>query len=321
MKTVAAVVVLCCAIVLGVSAPLRTEKLWFFGREYYRLDEWARANGFQCKLTGKKEVQVASQSTRIVFTGDSRKAVLNGVVVQLSNDVVVKNGVAYITPLDVSSTIAPVLWPPRSWTKPVKHICLDPGHGGRDVGEHSGREFEKKYTLLLAQELSEQLRKAGYTVSLTRAADVFVPLPDRAEMARRRGADLFISLHFNAFHGSDVSGAETYCVTPQGANSSNDHTGHGNTAAVGGNRNDARNMLLAYHIHRSVVRATGGEDRGVKRARYEVLRLANMPAVLLESGFMSNPAEAQRIYSAAWRRKIADAVVAGVRSYRNAIEP
>jgi N-acetylmuramoyl-L-alanine amidase len=164
------------------------------------------------------------------------------------------------------------------------------------------------------------LRRAGYTVSFTRTSDVFVELTSRAELANRRHADLFISVHFNSFRNSDVRGVETYCLTPQGAASSNDPGGRGSKSAVAGNQNNAKNVALAYQIQKSILRGTGSEDRAVKRARYEVLREAEMPAVLIESGFMSNPAEAKKIYSATWRREVAAAIVAGVRGYRSVVE-
>ena len=88
-----------------------------------------------------------------------------------------------------------------------------------------------------------------------------------------------------------------------------------------GNLNNARNMLLAYELHKAIVTGTRMEDRGIKRARFQVLREAEMPAVLIEGGFMSNPSEARKIYSAAWRRQFAQSIVSGVQSYRKMVEP
>jgi N-acetylmuramoyl-L-alanine amidase len=321
VKSLAALL-LCCAICLtAAAAPLKTHGLGLWGKEYYRVEEWARANGFQQRWLGGKSFELTKGSTRMQFAGDSQAMTFNGVEIRLSTAAVVKNGNAYIAPLDVNNTLGPLLWPTRNKTGArVKHICIDPGHGGKDTGKRAGREEEKKYTLLLAQELGEQLRKAGYTVSFTRASDAFVDLTPRAEIANRRRADLFVSLHFNAFSRSNVRGAETYCLTPQGAASSNDAAGRGNKSVVSGNQNNSKNILLAYEIHKAVTRRTGAEDRAVKRARFEVLREAEMPAVLIEAGFMSNPTEARQIFSAAWRRKIAESIVAGIGSYKKLVE-
>jgi N-acetylmuramoyl-L-alanine amidase len=323
VKAAALAVLLCAVCASAIAAPLRTHRLGFFQNEYYRLDEWARANGFSVRWLGKKDVELANRTHRLAFTGDSKRMIFDGVLVVLANDVAIKDGNAYITPLDVTRTLNPLLWPARGRDSTVKHICIDPGHGGKDTGNRSGREEEKTYALLLAQELGAQLRKAGYTVSFTRTADTTLTLDDRTNIARKRNADLFVSVHFNAApgrSGAEVRGVETYCLTPEGANSSNDARGAGNKRAVNGNKNNSKNLLLAYEIQKSIMRGVGSEDRGVKRARFEVLRDADMPAVLVESGFLTNPVEARKISSSAWRRDVAAAIVKGIANYRSATE-
>ncbi len=307
---------------LSAAALPRAERFWLFGQEYYRLDEWAKVAGLTPRWIGKKDLELASKSRRLVFTVDSRRMTLDGVVVWLSHEIVGKNGGAYITPADVKSTLAPILWPAVEKPAPrLKTICLDPGHGGKDPGKRDGAQEEKRYTMLLAEELGAQLRKEGFTVVFTRTSDTTLQLEERAAIANKRGADLFISLHFNSAgsSASSVQGAETYCLTPAGAASSNDSSGRGSKGGLTANRNDAKNILLAYRIHQAITRDVNSEDRGVKRARFEVLREATMPAVLIEGGYMTNPAEAKRIYNAAWRRKLASAITAGIRSYRDAL--
>jgi N-acetylmuramoyl-L-alanine amidase len=301
----------------------RVEKVSFLGKEYVRLDQWARANGFQHKWPSRNEVVVWNGSKRMQFTTDSKRMELNDIAIVLSEAIRQQNGVAYLASLDLTTTLNPLLFPPKSRARAsVKHICLDPGHGGRDIGESNGREYEKKYALLLAQELAAQLRKSGYTVSFTRTTDAFVELPVRPELARRRGADLLISLHFNSSGGgTGPQGAETYCMTPARASSTNARGEGASNRNYDGNVHNARNMVLAYEIQKAMVRDLKSEDRGVKRARFAVLRDAEMPAVLIEGGFMSNPSEARNIYSAAWRARLAQAIASGIASYRRVIEP
>jgi len=297
------------------------DKISFGGKEYLRLDQWARASSFEFRWLDKNDLVVSSAYTKMNFTADSRRMLFNGIVVLLSEPVVKQNGAAYLASLDLTTTIHPILFPPKNRPRQqVKTICIDPGHGGKDPGNMVGREREKTYTLLLAQELGAQLRKLGYTVSYTRTTDAFLDLPVRPDLARRRGSDLFISLHFNSAPGSDVQGTEVYCMTPQRASSSNARGEGATSRAYSGNINNAKNMLLAYQIQKAIVRGTGAEDRAVKRARYQVLREAPMPAVLIEGGFMSNPAEAKRIFSAAWRKQLATAIANGIESYRKAVE-
>ncbi|HWN93631.1 MAG TPA: N-acetylmuramoyl-L-alanine amidase, partial [Methylomirabilota bacterium] len=249
---------------------------------------------------------------------------LNGIDILLSEAVRNRNGAPCIANIDLTSAINPVLFPPKNRVRnQLKHICIDPGHGGKEPGYLVGREQEKKYTLLLAQELGEQLRRAGYTVSFTRTGDTTVDLPVRPDIARRRRADLLISLHFNSagYTSSAIGGVEVYCMTPQRASSTNARGEGANSGAYPGNLNNAKNMLLAYHVQKAVRQSTGLEDRGVKRARFAVLRAAQMPAVLIEGGFMSNPTEARKIYSAAWRKQMAQGIAEGIASYRKLVEP
>jgi N-acetylmuramoyl-L-alanine amidase len=151
---------------------------------------------------------------------------------------------------------------------------------------------------------------------MTRTSDVKIPLEDRTAIARKAGADLFVCLHFNAFpEDKQVKGTEIYCCTPAGAYSFNSK-GEGDTRWVVGNRNDEKNMLFAYQMMKSYERNLGFEDRGVKRARYQVLREATMPGILIEGGFMSNPADGRMIFDPAYRKRMAKAVVDGILAYR-----
>ena len=289
---------------------------------YVPLGEWARANVFSVHwLERDKTVELQGRDSRLVFNVDSRsdarRAQINGVQVMLAFPILYQNGRPYISQIDLSETLGPVLSPPsnpRGFN--VKTICLDPGHGGNDPGYQVGSNDEKKYTLLLAQEVRAQLKAAGFNVVMTRTTDVKIPLEDRTAIARKARADLFVSLHFNAFpEDRQVRGTEVYCCTPAGAYSFNSK-GEGDTRWVGGNRNDEKNMLLAYQMQKSYEKNLGFEDRGVRRARYQVLREATMPAILIEGGYMSNPTEGRKIFDAAYRKQMAKAVVDGIQAYR-----
>jgi N-acetylmuramoyl-L-alanine amidase len=298
----------------------RTE---FSTRGYARLSDWARANGFELRWSRAGDaLQLSNRFWQMVFPRDSREAELGGVHVCLSYPVLVRDGVAYISQTDLDTAIRPLLLPPKN-TKGsrIRTIVIDPGHGGKDPGNIVGSQQEKRYTLLLAQELCDQLRRAGFNASLTRTADTFIPLPDRPEIARRRGADLFISVHWNELPGNrEMKGAQTFCLTPAGASSSNAGRGGIGAGRSPGNRNDEKNVLLASALQKSLLGNVGVEDRGVRRARYWILRDATMPAALIEGGFMSNPAEANRIYDAGYRRQMAHAIVEGIRAYQRQVE-
>lgn len=293
---------------------------------YVRLDEWARANVFAVHwLERDRTLELDGGGAHLIFNidsrSDARRAQINGVQVWLAFPVLLLNGRALISQTDLAETIGPILSPPGNSTGiKVKTICIDPGHGGNDPGYQVGSNDEKKYTLLLAEEVRVQLKTAGFKVVLTRTTDVKIPLEERTAVARRAGADLFISVHFNASETArnEVRGTEIFCCTPAGATSTNAR-GEGDSRWVVGNRHDEKNVLLAYEMQKSYVKNLGVEDRGVKRARFEVLREATMPAILIEGGFMSHPTEGRKIFDPAYRKQMAHAIVEGVLTYKRAV--
>jgi N-acetylmuramoyl-L-alanine amidase len=306
----------------GVRAP---EQIQIAGREYVRLTDWTRANDYEVRWLKREEtVQASSEAFRLLLTVDSCKASLNGVQVWLLSPIVFRNGTVYIDQRDLRVTLHPLLSPTRNSRSmsPVREVCLDPGHGGKDPGFCVGSNEEKKITLLLAQEVRRQLIHAGLKVTLTRTSDSTVELPDRPEIAQRRKADLLVSLHFNAAQASanSVQGTEIYCLTPAGADSTNGRAAGDDTRGCPGNQFNERNIFLAYQLQRSMTQNLGVEDRGVRRARFWVLRDALMPAVLIEAGYMSHPMEGRRILDADYRRQVAHAIVEGVLAYKREVE-
>lgn len=298
------------------------------GQNYVPLANWAAANGLKTFwLARGAGIGVTNPATRLRFNVDSHDAEINGVHVVLSFPVANIKGVPLIAQLDLDKTVQPLLFPSRyAAPKKITTICLDPGHGGKDPGNQIGtffRHAEKTYTLALALELRDQLKRAGFNVILTRNKDTFVELPARPAIANRAGADLFISLHFNAVESGSggVQGPETYCITPVGAASSNAQGEGANHAATAANRYESNSLLFAYQVQKSFVQYLGAEDRGARRARFAVLRDTAMPAILIEGGYMSHPAEGKKIYSAAYRRQMAGALVNAIQAYQRLTSP
>jgi N-acetylmuramoyl-L-alanine amidase len=291
--------------------------------DYVRAGEWAKANGYHITwLRPNQVIQLRSLSAKLILTVDSREAQINDVGVWLSFPVVLREGSVWLSHLDVETTLRSLLITHPHTHGSLKSVCLDAGHGGKDPGNRVGPFQEKKYTLLLAQEVGRQLTRAGLNVIMTRSSDTLIDLPLRPEIARRKNADLFVSLHFNSIESSRtvVRGAEVYCLTPAGASSTNARGEGGNTGACPGNRNNDKNVFLAYEVQKSLTRSLSVEDRGVRRARFAVLRDATMPAVLIEAGFMSHPEEGKRIFDTGYRRMMAKAIVDGLLAYKRAVE-
>ena len=307
---------------VALSAPA-ARAAFLNGRSYTPLADWADANGFRLASRRGDEIVLTNRSARLVFVKDSHTARINGVNVALSFPVAVDKGQFSVAQLDLARTVGPLVYPPKTSGKKITTIVLDPGHGGKDPGNRVGARSEKTATLALAGELRDQLKAAGFQVILTRARDKFVELPVRPDLANRARADLFLSLHFNATASGQagVSGPETYCITPVGASSSNaqgEGAGYGATLA---NVSEKNSLLLAYAVQRALVAQLGVPDRGVRRARFAVLRAAAMPAILVESGYLTHPAEGPRIFDPAYRRQTAAAIVKGILAYQKMTAP
>jgi len=288
------------------------------GHSYQPLADWADANGFRTAARHGDEITLTNRTARLVFARDSHTAQINGVNVALSFPVAVDKGQFLVAQLDFAKTIAPLLWPPKFGGRKITTIVLDPGHGGKDPGNRVAGRSEKTATLALAGDVRDQLVDAGFRVILTRTADKFVELPVRPDLANRAHADLFVSLHFNATTSgkADVSGPETYCITPVGAASSNSQGEGANYGATPANLSETKSLLLAYQVQRALVKNLGVEDRSVRRARFAVLRDAEMPAILIESGYMTHPVEGRKIFEAAYQKQLAAAIVKGIINYQ-----
>lgn len=296
------------------------------GQKYVSLESWGREHGLHATWIKHGEMALTDKDTRLVFTVNAAESEINGVNVRLSFPIAGANGSALIAQFDLDSAVIPLMRPERFTDhNKITTICLDPGHGGKDTGNrvHSGGwRDEKTYTLLLARDVREALEKDGFKVIMTRDKDVYVGLGARPAIAKKRGADLFISLHFNAATSDKnrVKGIETYCITPVGAASSNAHGKGSNHSPVTGNRYERRSLLFAYQMQKALVQNLHTDDRDVRRARFAVLCDAEMPAILIEGGYMTNPSESKKIFTSSYRRQMASAIVKGILAYKNLSE-
>ena len=212
---------------------------------------------------------------------------------------------------------------------PVRTVVIDAGHGGHDAGTSHYSLKEKFLALDIAKRLRAHLEDAGLSVVMTRETDRFIPLSGRPAIANRLGADLFVSVHVNANHNRRVSGAEVYY--PRVSDVASDAPWPPDVEAseiaipsttvkdtlwdllLGRTRSESRQ--LASHICRSIRGDLQVSCKVAKPARFVVLREAWMPAVLVESGYVSNQEEAQRLGTAAYREAVARAISDGIVSY------
>jgi N-acetylmuramoyl-L-alanine amidase len=285
------------------------------------LERWTQVNGFadlrrvsvfplKCLLTTDKGL--------LTVEAGSRSARWNGVEFQLGFAPWAVGGDLFVHALDVRKNFLPLLGTMRDDCGTNRVIVIDPGHGGMNVGAKNvfNGAYEKDFTLDWAKRLKPLLEAQGWTVFLTRTNDMEVPLADRMAFADQHGANLFVSLHFNsASPREEEAGLETYCLTPTGMPSNLTRGFDDATAQVfPNNAFDTQNFQYAFRLHRALLEVSGNRDRGVRRARFiGVLRGQNRPAVLLEGGYLSNPAEARQIADPQYRQKLAEAVAAALK--------
>jgi N-acetylmuramoyl-L-alanine amidase len=280
------------------------------------LNRWNRENHIgsleQITPAPNRTFALTTSNGVLVIQAHSLVARWSGVEFRLGFEPQLIDEQPFVHVLDLKKNIEPLL---RRFTLPPKInrvVVIDPGHGGMNAGTKSLADGsnEKEWTLDLALRLEPLLATNGWQVFLTRRNDSEVPLPARVAFADQHEADLFISLHFNSAAPSrEQAGLETFCLTPTGMRSTLIREYEDNSSLVfTNNAFDAQNLQYALLLHRALLECDF-TDRGVRRARFlGVLRGQNRPAVLIESGYLSNPAEARRIADPDFRQQMAEAI-------------
>lgn len=292
------------------------------GRAYLSLATVGNHFGMRGHWYEADEVfRLSSQQTTIDFTKNSRFTQINRMPVYLGFSTVELDGQLFMAAADCRHVLQPILTPHAFEDKPeIRRVVIDVGHGGKDNGTRNDNYglLEKDLALDVSMRLKKLLEKAGFQVKLTRSKDVFIPLEKRSEIANRYGADFFISLHFNSAASPEPSGFEVFALTPQNQPSTKKpKSTKEDSERFSGNKNDPWNMLAAYHVERALVEGLGGPDRGIKRARFSVLKDLNCPGVLVELGFLSHPETAKKVRSADFRQLLAQSLLQGILTYSN----
>ena len=218
-------------------------------------------------------------------------------------------------------------------------VVIDAGHGGHDVGAVGpGRLYEKTVTLALARELAAQINaQRGMRAVLTRADDRFLELRDRTAVAHRYKADLFVSIHADAVAGGGARGSSVYALSEHGASSEaarllaarENAAGMPAGLAAAGQDRMLRSVLLDLSQNATIEGSLRLGERlldriadvnklhrsDVQQAGFMVLKSPQVPSVLVETAFISDPAEARKLADAGFRRRFAAALVAGIRDY------
>lgn len=172
-------------------------------------------------------------------------------------------------------------------------VIIDAGHGGKDVGGTYGKVYEKHLALDTALRVNHMLEKKGYSTRMTRTSDVFISLSGRAAFANKYRDAIFVSIHYNYTYKKHIKGLETFYYS-------------------------SRSKPLASYIQSGMLNRYRTTSRGVKFARYYVLRHTKHPAALVECGFVSNYTDRSLCKKAWYRQKMAEGIVDGIVKYQTA---
>lgn len=287
------------------------------GRRYVPVTDVARFYNMQMAASGDRSFRLLGNGRTLEGRAGQKEVMIDNVKFVLCFPIAVQNGQIILSAMDVTKIIEPVLRPARIKNPgKLRTVILDAGHGGHDSGAVGPYGRESDFALDVARRARSLLQQRGYNVLMTRNDDRFVPLERRSAFANQQKDAIFISIHFNKSRSGQASGLETFALAPRGVPSMGEEEVTVNALrAYPGHARDAENTLLAKAIHSAKLRYCPLPDRGVKRARFHVIRETSIPSVLIEGGFMNHPVDARLIASAAFRQRLAIAITDGVMRY------
>ena len=289
------------------------------GRDYVTFTNVAHFYQFPEYTRVSHTVSLRKERTGIRAQAGTSNLYINGVRFFTDFPILAGGTDELISAMDVSKIIEPIVRPNRVKNAyKIETVVLDPGHGGIDSGASNRWGTEKAFALDVAQYARLQLMHAGYKVEMTRATDKSVALEDRVAFANRFPNAVFVSVHFNT--SGSAEGLESYSLAPAGvtSNAANE-VSVADTRWCSGNGQDEQNVALAAAVHATVLSRLTMFDRGVKHARFHVLRNVKVPALLIECGFLSNVTEGQRIATSQFRQQVGTAIAQGIQNYDAAI--
>jgi N-acetylmuramoyl-L-alanine amidase len=313
------------------------------GTNYFSLTSLSKLKGLELDFdTFTRRIALNRDAHRINLMVGERLVLVDGLEKYLEHPVDMYNGEVMV-PDKFKTEILDVLFK-SSRGRPkgeaglfkIKKVVIDAGHGGHDPGAigRSGLK-EKEVVLDIAKKLGQLFSENGTEVVMTRTYDTFIPLKQRAEIANRSGADLFLSIHANANRVRWLNGFEVYYISPyiddnkralQTARRQDlklDRASYGRVSLdlkatlwdMLYTHNRAESINLAYSLCGSMRRSLNLKILGVKAAGFSVLKGTQMPGVLIEVGFISNRDEEGLLKNGYYRQQLADAIFQGTRNY------
>jgi len=291
------------------------------GRRHVPIEDVAKFYRLNREVSNNKSFTLSAGNREIRGKIGTREIYINNVKFVLCFPVRRVGSQTLISAMDVTKIIEPVMRPQKIKNpEPLRTVILDAGHGGHDSGATSKFGREKDFALDVALRARQLLQINGYKVHMTRMDDTFVPLEKRAAMANRYPAAIFVSIHFNKSRSGGGTGIETFALAPRGVPSMDkEHVSFSDLRAHPGNERDPENIALATVMHSSMLRNLNMNDRGVKRARFVVIRDVTIPGVLIEGGFVNHSKDGAMIANKSYRHQLAVSIAEGVQNYQRLV--
>ena len=342
---------------LKVDPSLERDLRVYDNIQYVQLMKLCQAYSIDCKWDSFIRTAVITKNGRIVLREGSDRILINGNEKKLSNPAVFTNGTVYVPVSFIKNDLGRIITAPRAMAEvisekipvsmptgkyAIKTIVIDAGHGGKDAGA-VGRRLrlkERDLTLDIARRLKKIFEDRGMKVIMTRDSDVFIPLPERSRIANTSGADLFVSVHINASRSRFMNGFECYYLseaTDDNARATealenatlktDDGTILEHSSSLDKTlwdmkltENRRESAELASYICSSVENSFAARSRGVKTARFYVLKYTRIPAVLVEVGYLSNKFEELKLRDDNYVDRITEVIAKGILSYKDKYE-
>ena len=340
---------------LKIDPSLQRDVRTFSGYEYVPLLRVCDAYGLQYSYdTYTRTATIRKGESSAVLRAGSERALVDGYDQSLGRPVVFSDGTVYVPLSFVRQNLAHMIsvriQPPAQKVPPVpaekkiaiRTVVLDAGHGGRDAGA-VGRKImlkEKELALSLSRKIKQVLEGAGMRVIMTRSNDTFIPLPKRADIANSSGADIFVSVHINASTSKFMSGFECYYLSNATDDNARALAAFEDSSLDIGDAADAQHSKqldktlwdmtltenrkesaeLAGYICGSVEKSLLIKNRGVRTARFYVLKNTNIPSVIVEAGYLSNRYDESKLNDPGFLDRMGESIARGILKYKQRYE-
>ncbi len=302
-------------------------------QEFISIDDFCNKHNLQYSFNAFDDViKIFSIGNDIRLVLNSNIAYFNGATFTLKNTPQYSSGKLFV-PQELEKIVFAKEQVNLRTAFTIKTIVIDAGHGGKDPGAISCRGYpEKDINLKIAKYLKEELKQRGYNAILTRSKDVFLTLQQRVDIAKKHNADIFISIHGNSNRSRGFRGTEIYYLSPARFDSQAralklakeenfySYKLSPDAEAILWDIVLTKNYSLSVDLSRSLYfsfKSLGFKVESPKRAPYYVLRLAYVPAVLVETGYLSNRYEERFLRNDSYQMQIAEAIALGIVSMDN----